>query len=132
MLPTASVIIPPHRCHFPIVRGLQIKSSTATVIVVAVVNAHPLARPPTIMPGARATDPANLQAHACAQLGLFQELEQTRRVTPHPSCGGSGGYDVWFPKEQLARVQAGKDVDVSESSLRRWREHLHPHRQTGN
>ena len=30
------------------------------------------------------------------------------------------------------KAQAGKAVDVSESSLRRCRERLHPHRQTGN
>ena len=79
-----------------------------------------------------AVDPADLQAHARAQLGLSRELEQARRVTPHPSHGGSGGYDVWFREEQLARAQAGEDVDVSLSSLRRWGERLHPYRQTGN
>jgi hypothetical protein len=57
-----------------------------------------------------AVDPADLQAHACAQLGLSRELEQARRVMPHPSHGG-GGYDVWFCEEQLARAQAGEDVD---------------------
>ncbi len=112
-MPLTYAIIPPHRCRFPIVRGCQIKSSTDTVVVVVVVDARPLARPPTIMPGAGAIDPANLQVHAHAQLGLSWELEQTRRVTPHPSHGCSG------------------DVDVSESSLRRWRERLHPYRQTG-
>ncbi len=71
-----------------------------------------------------AVDPADLQAHARAQLGLSRELEQARRVKPHPSHGGSGGYDVWFREEQLARAQAGEDVDVSVSSLRRWGERL--------
>jgi hypothetical protein len=42
------------------------------------------------MPGAGATDPVDLQAHARAQLGLSRELEQARRVTPHPSLGGGG------------------------------------------
>ena len=78
-----------------------------------------------------AVDPAELQAHARAQLGLSRELEQARRVTSHPSHGG-GGYDVWFRKEQLARAQAGEDVDVSVSSIHRWGERLHPYRQTGN
>ena len=78
-----------------------------------------------------ATDTADLQAHACAQLGLSQELQQARRVTPHPSHGG-GGYDVWFREEQLMMAQAGVDVAVSKSSLRRWGERLHPFRQTGN
>ena len=83
------------------------------------------------MPGLGATDPADLQAHACAQLGLSWQLEQTRRETPHPSHG-NGGYDVWFRKEQLARVQAGDDVNVSVSSLCRWSQRLHPYRRTGN
>ena len=83
------------------------------------------------MPGAGATDPADLQAHARAQLGLSRQLEQTSRVAPHP-CLGGGGYDAWFREEQLAKAQAGEVVDVSESSLRRWRERLHPYRQTGN
>ena len=78
-----------------------------------------------------ATDPADLQVHARAQLGLSRQLEQTRRVAPHP-CLGGGGYDAWFREEQLAKAQAGEVVDVSESSLRRWRERLHPYRQTGN
>ena len=82
------------------------------------------------MPGLGATDPADLQAHARAQLGLSPQLEQTRRETPHPSLGG-GGYDVWFREEQLARAQAGEDVDVSVSSLRRWGQRLHSYRQTG-
>ncbi len=115
MSPSTYAIIPPYWCRFPIVQGRQIKSSTNTLVVVVVVNARPLARPPTIMPGAGATDPANLQAQARAQLGLSRELEQTRRMTPHPSHGCGGG------------------VDVSESSLRRWRERerLHPYCQTG-
>jgi len=79
------------------------------------------------LPSVSATDPADLQAHARAQLGLSRELEQARRVTPHPSHGG-GGYDVWFREEQLARSQAGKDVDVSVLSLRRWGQRLHPYR----
>jgi hypothetical protein len=82
------------------------------------------------MPGAGATDNADLQAHARAQLGLSRQLEQTRRVAPHP-CLGGGGYNAWFREEQLAKAQAGEVVDVSES-LRRWRECLHPYRQTGN
>ena len=39
---------------------------------------------------------------------------------------------MWFREEQLARAQAGEDVDVSVSSLRRWGQRLHPYRQTGN
>jgi hypothetical protein len=49
---------------------------------------------------------------------------------PHPRRGA--GYNVWFREEQLAKAQAGEDVDVFEWSLRHWRECLHPFRQTGN
>jgi hypothetical protein len=52
-------------------------------------------------------------------------------VTPHPSLG-SGGYNAWFCEEQLAKAQASEVVNVSEKSLCRWRERLHPYRQTGN
>jgi hypothetical protein len=83
------------------------------------------------MPDTGATDPTNLQVHASAWLGLSQQLEQTRRVMPHPRrCGG--GYNVWFREEQLANLQAREDVNVSEQSLCRWRECLHLFRQTGN
>ena len=85
------------------------------------------------MPGPGATDPADLQAHACAcaHLGLFMQLELTRRKTPHPSCSGRG-YDTWFRREQLDKAAIGEDVDVSLSSIRQWRERLEPYRATGN
>ena len=62
-------------------------------------------------------DPADLQADARAWLGLSWKLEQARRVTPHPSCGGGRGYDGWYCEEQLAKAQASVDVDVSKGSL---------------
>jgi hypothetical protein len=83
------------------------------------------------MPDPGATDPADLQVLACAWLGLSQQLVQTCRVMPHPCCSG-GGYDVWFCNEQLAKAQAGEDVDVSTRSLSCWRERLHPYCQMGN
>jgi hypothetical protein len=64
------------------------------------------------MPDPGATDPADLQARARAQLGLIWQLKQTRREMPHP-CRGGRGYDTWFRQEQLAKVAAGKAVDVS-------------------
>jgi transposase len=83
------------------------------------------------MPGPGATDPADLHAHARAHLGLSRQVEQTRRETPHPSRGGRG-YDTWFCWEQLDKAAAGEDVDVSVSTIRRWRERLEPYRATGN
>ena len=70
------------------------------------------------MPGPWATDPADLQVEASARLGLSRQLEQTRRTKPRPSRGGGRGYDICFREEQLAKAQAGEDVDVSERSLR--------------
>ena len=83
------------------------------------------------MPGPGATDPADLQAHARANLGLSRQLEQTRREAPHPFHGGRG-YDTWYRREQLDKAAVGADVDVSLSSIRRWRERLEPYRATGN
>jgi hypothetical protein len=54
-----------------------------------------------------------------------------RDTSSHP-CLGGGGYNVWLCNEQLAKVQAREDIDVSTRSLLRWRERLHPYHQTGN
>jgi hypothetical protein len=76
--------------------------------------------------------PADLEAQACAELGFSRQLEQPRRVAPHPSLGGSSGYPVWHREEQLERWDAGEVTDVSEQSLFRWSRRLKPYRQTGN
>jgi hypothetical protein len=83
------------------------------------------------MPDPGVTDPADLQALARDWLGLSWQLVQTRHVTPHP-CHSGGGYDLWFCNEQLAKAQAGENVDVSTRSLSCWRERLHPYCQMGN
>ena len=43
-----------------------------------------------VMPGAGATYPADIQAQACAELGLSMELEQTCCVKPSPFLDGGG------------------------------------------
>jgi hypothetical protein len=63
------------------------------------------------MPGAGATDPANLQAHARAQLGQSRELEQARRVTPHHSLGGRGCQDSSFGTQAI-RVFVEKGLHI--------------------
>jgi hypothetical protein len=83
------------------------------------------------MPGSGATDPTDLQAHARANLGLSRQLEQTRRETPHPFHGGIG-YNTWYRREQLTNAAIRDDVDVSLSSIRRWRERLEPYCATRN
>jgi hypothetical protein len=83
------------------------------------------------MPDPGATDPADLQVLACARLGLSRQLEQTHCMTPHP-CLDGGGYNIWFRNEQLVKVQAGEDIDVSTRSLSHWKERLYPYHQSGN
>jgi hypothetical protein len=77
-------------------------------------------------------DPADLEARPRAELGFSRQLEQPRRVAPHPSLGGSSGYPVWHREEQLERWDAGEVTDVSERSLFRCCRRLKPYRQTGN
>ena len=62
---------PPPSVPLPLVHGRREKSTTATTVIV-VVDAHP----PASMPGLGATDPANLEAQARAELGFSRRLEQ--------------------------------------------------------
>ena len=85
------------------------------------------------MPGGLgATDPADLEAKARAELGFSRRLEQPRRISPYPGFGGSGGYPVWYREQQLQRFNAGEAIDVSRRSIYRWADRLEPFRQTGN
>ncbi len=60
------------------------------------------------MPGLGATDPADLEAQARAELGFSRRLEQPRRILPYPGFGGGGGYPVWYREQQLQRFNAGE------------------------
>ena len=60
------------------------------------------------MPGLGATDPANLEAQACAELGFSQRLKQPQRIS---------GYAVWYREQQLQRFNAGEVIDVSWRSI---------------
>jgi hypothetical protein len=80
------------------------------------------------MPALGATDPADLEAKACKELGFSRQLEQPWRVAPHPSLGGSSGYPVWHREEQLEIWDAGEVTDVSKRSLFRWSRRLEPYR----
>lgn len=57
------------------------------------------------MPGMGATDPADLMAQARREAGLTRQLQQQRRVPPHPSRGGARGFPEWYRDEQLQRHQ---------------------------
>ncbi len=81
------------------------------------------------MPALGATDPADLEAWVCVELGFSRQLEQPRQVAPHPSLGGSSGYPIWHHEEQLERWDASEVTDVSERSLFHWSRRLEPYRQ---
>ena len=84
------------------------------------------------MPGVGATDPADLEARARAQLGLSRQLQVERRVPSHPGRGGSPGYPVFFRLQQLDKRNDGEDTDASRSSIWRWANRHLPYRITGN
>ncbi len=84
------------------------------------------------MPALGATDTADLQAQACAELGFSRQLKQHRRTSPHPTLGGSGGYVQWFREEQLQKFHAREAIDFAVSSINHCAIRLEPYCQTGN
>ena len=79
------------------------------------------------------TDPADLIAQARREMGLSRQLEQPRlRLPPDPSRGGSTVYEEWFRERQIEKWENDEPIDVSESSLKRWRKRLVRYRPTGN
>ena len=77
-------------------------------------------------------DTVDGEAQARREAGLSMELEQTRRVLPHPQKGGNSGYPFWCRAQQLEREQNLQHVDVSAASIRRWEKRIIPFRKTGN
>ena len=79
------------------------------------------------------TDPADLIAQARHEMGLSRQLKQPRlRLPPDLSCRGSTGYEEWFRERQIEKWENDEPIDVSESSLKRWRKRLVCYRPTGN
>ena len=82
----------------------------------------------------RPPDPATARANKRAKLGFSREVQQDRtKQAPHPSRGGSKGYDVWFRQEELQRVANGEAPTTAHiRSVQRWQNRLIPYQQTGN
>ena len=80
----------------------------------------------------RAIDPADLIARAQSEAGLPRELQQPRQLhAPHPSHGGTQGYDVWYRLDQIQKWSTGQPIDVSVASIYNWMKRLVPFRKTG-
>ena len=77
-------------------------------------------------------DPADIRAHNRRCIGLEREEEVDRSSLPDPSRGGSCGYPVWFREEQLEKRANGGPTAVSDSTLNRWDNRIHPYKMTGN
>jgi hypothetical protein len=84
------------------------------------------------MPAIGATDLADIEAKAHADLEFLQQLEQTHQILPHPCLGGSDGYALWYCQLQLEKFHAGGLIDVSSLSIYRWALCIEPFCQTGN
>ena len=84
------------------------------------------------MPGLGATDLADLEAKARAQLGLSRQLQVNRRIPPHPGKGGSPSYTLFHMLMQLDTKHNGEDMDASRRFLWRWDVCEIPYRTTGN
>ena len=74
----------------------------------------------------------DLRARAQEAAGLPRVLQQSRTVRPHPSRGGSPGYDVAFRLSEIGRYQRGEATTASRTSIHRWMDNLIPRRPSGN
>jgi hypothetical protein len=69
-------------------------------------------------------NPANVRAHAQAEMGLTRELAQVRARESDPSRGGSRGYDIHDREWILEHFEQGRHVWASIRSLGHWQERL--------
>ena len=77
-------------------------------------------------------DAADFVAQARREAGLSRQLQVVRRESPHPSRGGSTGFEEWYRDEQLDRRANGEECDASRSSVYRWGLRRERFRRTGN
>ena len=73
------------------------------------------------------------RARARHRLGFFsRKLQQDRTTRPHPSLGGTRGYETNWRQEMLNAYNQGEAVTASRASIFRWRQRLLPYRSCGN
>jgi len=66
------------------------------------------------------------------ELGQDRALQLPREIRPHPSKGGSRGYDVHWRQSELNLFAAGQPTTASQASLYRWMGRINPFKSTGN
>ena len=117
------------------IRRLDIRSPNRSLSVLQVTSpiaTEQLSVPATTLVGAMSNDPADIRAHARAQMGLSVELQQVRARESDPSRGGSRGYDLHDREWMLEHSAQGHPVRASIRSLDCWQERLDRYRMTGN
>ena len=76
--------------------------------------------------------PEELAARRRRKIGVRRDLEAQRDDRPHPSVGGSLGYEVHWRESQIEDWRHGRPFTACLASIRNWRIRLQPFRQTGN
>jgi hypothetical protein len=66
------------------------------------------------------------------ELGQDRQLQIPRIVRPHPSKGGSLGYNVHWRESELNLFTAGLPTTACRSSIYNWKNRLNPYKSTGN
>ena len=67
------------------------------------------------------------------RMGLNRPVREVTRTTkPHPSRGGSNGYDIHFRQDQIEKYQNQENTIASGRSCRRWIQRLEPYAKSGN
>lgn len=66
------------------------------------------------------------------QVGLSKEVKVPRGESPHPSNGGSRGYDQEWRRAQIIQADQEPPTTASSRSISRWRTRLEPYHMSGN
>ena len=65
-------------------------------------------------------------------MGCHRMLGIERTKHPHPSIGGTHGYDVAFQMSEIAYWELGLPTTASKHSFHHWRNQLDPYLMNGN